>query len=71
MPITSAEAVLADTSLARSLLRNGGVICWHDYGKPDLGVSKVIQELNRKWGDHIIHVLGTSLCFEVRVGSPT
>ncbi|MBY0074708.1 class I SAM-dependent methyltransferase [Priestia aryabhattai] len=66
----TAEGVLLDTLLARQIIRKGGIICWHDYGNatvPD--VTAVIDDLNKKEGDHICLIENGFLCFEFsRVG---
>lgn len=61
----SEQGVLLDTILARQIIRKGGIICWHDYGnQPVPGVTKVIDSLNRKEGDHICLIKDTTLCFQ-------
>ena len=62
----SAPAVLADTALARAILRPGGVCCWHDYGNKTVEVTAVIDQLNRADGQRICLVEGTWTCFEIR-----
>lgn len=62
----SAAAVLADTILARTILRPGGIIVWHDYGNKTVEVTQVIDQLNRAEGDRICLVDGTWTCFEIR-----
>ncbi|MFF2290451.1 class I SAM-dependent methyltransferase [Peribacillus butanolivorans] len=61
----SKEGVLLDTILARQVIRQGGIICWHDYRNhlvPD--VTAVIDSLNIKEGDHICLIENTMLCFQ-------
>lgn len=41
----SYSVVSHDSLLARALVRNGGIICWHDYGNPAVQVNEVISEL--------------------------
>jgi len=41
----SEEAVRHESWLARSLVRPGGIICWHDYGNPTVEVTQVLDEL--------------------------
>ena len=42
--------VISDSELARSLLRPGGIIIWHDYGNPTVEVTKAIDcLLERGW----------------------
>jgi predicted O-methyltransferase YrrM len=58
------EAVMHDTALARALVRQGGIIVWHDYH--DLGtvdVKDVLEDMNRA-GDTIVHVEQTWLAYE-------
>ena len=63
----SEEGVLYDTLLAREVIRPGGVICWHDYGNASVpSVMDVIDQLNAAEGNHIWHVEGTVVCFEIR-----
>jgi len=60
------EAVMHDTMLARSLVRPGGIIIWHDYH--DLGVVDVKAALDgmHRAGDAIYRVDDTWLAFERR-----
>ncbi|MDM5224294.1 class I SAM-dependent methyltransferase [Peribacillus sp. NJ11] len=61
----SKVGVLLDTILARQVIRQGGIICWHDYRNhlvPD--VTAVIDSLNIKEGDHICLIENTMLCFQ-------
>ena len=62
----SQAAAENDTHLARALTQNGGVIAWHDWGNPRLGVTEVIDAMNRAEGNHICNVSGTSVAFELR-----
>jgi len=41
----SAAGVLADSVLARDLLRPGGVVVWHDYANPAVEVTSVLDRL--------------------------
>lgn len=60
------EAVLHDTLLARSLVREGGMIVWHDYhGLDTVDVRKVLERFAAD-GDPIQHVDNTWLAFERR-----
>jgi predicted O-methyltransferase YrrM len=60
----SYEGVCRDTALADRCVKPGGVILWHDYGKPGLGVTRAIAE--RRAAGHCIHVIeGTCIAFEV------
>lgn len=60
----SARAVEYDTMLARSMVRPGGIIVWHDYH--DLGTVDVRDVLDEMWqaGADIVHVEGTWLAYE-------
>jgi predicted O-methyltransferase YrrM len=62
----SKEGVLLDTLLARQTIRQGGIICWHDYGNslvPD--VTEVIDELNLTEDIHICLIQNGFLCFQI------
>jgi predicted O-methyltransferase YrrM len=62
----SKEGVLLDTLLARQTIRQGGIICWHDYGNslvPD--VTAVIDELNLTEDIHICLIQNGFLCFQI------
>jgi len=62
----SYEGVRRDTALARSVVRPGSIIAWHDFAVPGLpGVTKFLFEENERIGDWIVHVKGTSVCYEV------
>lgn len=58
------EAVLHDTSLARRLVRPGGIIVWHDYH--DLGTVDVREVLDERAanGAPLTHVEDTWFVFE-------
>lgn len=58
------EYVLNDTKIALKLLRNNGIILWHDYGVCD-GVTKAMDELYSKNRDlrGVRHIKGTSLIY--------
>ncbi|OHD21742.1 MAG: hypothetical protein A2Y38_14510 [Spirochaetes bacterium GWB1_59_5] len=62
----SAEGVRRDTILARAICRPGGIIAWHDYGNSSVGVTQVIDALNRAEGDPICHVEESWVCFEFK-----
>ncbi len=52
MAITGSQAVLHDTALARSLVRKGGIIVWHDYhGQDTVDVRRVLETLHRHTED--------------------
>ncbi|MCY8939152.1 class I SAM-dependent methyltransferase [Peribacillus frigoritolerans] len=62
----SKEGVFLDTYLARQTIRQGGIICWHDYGNslvPD--VTAVIDELNLIEDSHICLIQNGFLCFQI------
>lgn len=61
----SRAGVEKDTHLARSVIKKGGLIIWHDYndtGRVD--VREVLHEY-RDAGSDIIHVTGTWLAYEL------
>jgi len=61
------DAVVRDSELARKVVRDGGVIVWHDYCTPAAscdGVRKYIDGRNRE-RDSICLVVGSNVCFEV------
>jgi predicted O-methyltransferase YrrM len=64
------EHVLADTRLARAIVRPGGAIAWHDYTDRQPDVRRVVDEANRAEGDHIALVDGSWTCFELRREGP-
>ena len=39
------EAVRRDTELALNILRDGGTLAFHDYGRPQFGVTEIVQSL--------------------------
>lgn len=66
----SRSGVEKDTHLARSRLRRGGILVWHDYhnvmdkrGNPVVHVAQVLHEYQSA-GCKIIHAAGTWLAFE-------
>jgi predicted O-methyltransferase YrrM len=61
----SSEAVRHDSNLARSVVRPGGIILWHDYHNHGVEVTRVL-ELDRDLGCDIRHVEGTWLAYERR-----
>ncbi|MFD3448185.1 class I SAM-dependent methyltransferase [Microbacteriaceae bacterium 4G12] len=62
----SREGVFFDTILARSVIRKGGIICWHDYGNPAVpGVTEIIDGLNITEGDPICLIENTMICFQL------
>jgi predicted O-methyltransferase YrrM len=60
----SRRGVIHDTSLARAMVRPGGIIVWHDYHDlGTVGVRDVLDEMYSAGAD-IRHVEGTWLAFE-------
>lgn len=58
------KAVEHDTELARTIVKRGGIIVWHDYhGAGTVGVQDVLEEMWRA-GRPIQYVEGTWLAFE-------
>lgn len=41
----SSAAVAHESKLARTLVRPGGIICWHDYGNPAVEVTQILDWL--------------------------
>jgi len=58
----SEYGVLADSRLARALLKPGGVIVWHDYANPGVEVTRALDQLHAQ-GWPLQHVEGTWLAF--------
>ena len=64
----SARGVRRDYALAKSKVRPGGIIVFHDdNGRETVDVSRVLDELS-EGGSEIMHVSGTWLAFERVVG---
>lgn len=61
----SSEVVRHDTDLARSIVREGGIIIWHDYHNNGVEVTRVL-EFDRQHGYDIQHIENTWLAFERR-----
>lgn len=62
----SRVAVEHDTALARSIVRSGGLVIWHDdNGRPVVEVTQTLNDLCSS-GDPIHHVANTWLSFETR-----
>lgn len=59
----SYDAVLNDSYLAKDLIRDGGIIIWHDYGNPTVEVTAALDDLAAN-GRNIRHIDGTWLAFE-------
>ncbi len=64
-------AVENETVLARTLVRPGGIIVWHDYH--DLGTVDVREVLNElaEAGAPLVHVEGTWLVYQRVPGTPS
>jgi len=61
----SYHAVLNDTKLAKSIIRPGGMIIWHDYHQmPVVEVRQVLDHLYTDYGAKIHHVENTWLAFQ-------
>lgn len=59
----SYEYVKSDTLNALKCCHKGSAIAWHDYGRPEFGVSKYLSELAKELHIHIVP--GGSLAFAV------
>lgn len=59
----SEAGVMQDTAIAAALVRTGGVIVWHDYSNPAVGVTKVLDRLCDDEGWPIRHVENSWLAF--------
>jgi hypothetical protein len=55
--------VLQDSRTARALVRQGGVIVWHDYRNGAVEVTPVLDRLAADEGWPLLHVEGTWLAF--------
>jgi predicted O-methyltransferase YrrM len=58
----STSAVGHDSEIARSVVRHGGVIVWHDYGNQSVEVTQVLEGLHES-GWPIRAIEGTWLAF--------
>lgn len=56
------EYAMSDTRAAMKLVKPGGVIVWHDYGVWE-GVTRALEELERRERLGLRHIGGTSLVF--------
>jgi len=65
-----ADTVLADTLLARQIVKPGGLLIWHDYHNHTVQVTAVIDSLNQSEGDHICLVEGTWIVFQLAATLP-
>lgn len=50
----SFEYAESDTRNAMRCIRRGGVIAWHDYGRPEFGVMKFLDRLAKTMPIHIV-----------------
>jgi predicted O-methyltransferase YrrM len=57
------HAVMKDYTLARRLVRQGGIIIFHDYTNPTVEVTEVLDALYKE-GRNLKHVHGCWLAFE-------
>ncbi|MDR2550956.1 MAG: class I SAM-dependent methyltransferase [Desulfobulbus sp.] len=59
----SYDYVLNDSHVAFSVVKNGGIILWHDYGSWE-GVTKALEQLHAQDPKfyEIKHIEGTSIC---------
>ena len=60
----SRRAVEHDSELARSIIRKGGIICWHDYHERGNVDVKAVVDAQRAAGHDIRLVDGTWIAFE-------
>ena len=56
------DYAMSDTRAAMQMVRQGGVILWHDYGIWE-GVTKALEELEQKQGYGLRNIRGTSLVY--------
>lgn len=59
------EAVRRDDIWATGVVRNGGLIVWHDYGNSTVQVTEVLDELHAE-GRQLYRIAGTWLVYERR-----
>ena len=64
------ECVMSDSRNARDLARGGGVVLWHDYGIWE-GVTKALEELERRGRYGLRHIRGTSLVYWKNAPAPS
>lgn len=57
------DHVMKDYRLAKQLVREGGIIIFHDYENPTVEVTETLDELYKS-GVDLKHVYGTWLAFE-------
>lgn len=60
----SLKGILNDSLLAKSIIKPGGIICWHDY-RVVADVTQVLTFLHIKKGWCIRHVEDSFVCFEL------
>lgn len=60
----SYEWCMHDSLLAHRIVKDGGIVAWHDFDYCD-GVTKAIVSLNNHGEDGIIWVRETHVCFEI------
>lgn len=53
---------ISDTQAALKIVKNGGVIIWHDYGIWE-GVTRALEELEQRDGYGLRNIRGTSLVY--------
>lgn len=56
------DYVLSDSEIAMRMVRTGGVVLWHDYGRWD-GVTRALDELEEKNDYGLQHIRGTTLVY--------
>lgn len=57
------QHVIQDYKLAKQLVREGGIIIFHDYENPTVEVTETLDDLYKN-GTNLKHVTGTWLAFE-------
>jgi len=60
----SRQAVIHDTILARSVVRPGGLIIWHDYHDMSTVDVRDVLHMFHKSGEEIVHVENTWLAYQ-------
>lgn len=61
----SIEGVINDSLMAKQLISQNGVICWHDY-KNVREVTEVLTFLRYNYEWNIVHVKDTYMCYEIQ-----
>jgi predicted O-methyltransferase YrrM len=59
----SYNAVMHDSRLAFDLIREGGIVVWHDYLNPTVEVTAALDDLAQHEHRRIYHIEGTWLAF--------